>query len=911
MKDYQERIQLDRYAMKDPNAVVESGDLVIVSLQRKFERDGRDGESREVGIVKHVTTVDGSKKYTLDLVDRTKPEDNWERIEGVERWQLEVLIEKSYKDICKRVAEAVANGDKKLGRKIFKCMKEEKFVPAGRILAGAGRTDLDLTLFNCYVFPPPHDSRQGIAKHWGLLFDTFSRGGGVGWDNSSHRPKGAIVRKVNGRSSGVVSWMEQYSQITGAVEQGGSRRGAALMGLWCWHPDIEEFIKAKSLREEFEVNGQRISRNKNLIKNANVSVLISDDFMQAVKDDADWDLVFPNLEDPDYDSEWNGDIEEWKAKGKRVDVYKTVRARHLWNLITQKAWESGEPGLLFIERANKESNSYYYSKISCTNPCGEQSLPSWSICNLGHLCLPRFILASKADQQFPEQESTDAQAAGLIDWDELGNAIITGVKFLDNVVDLNKYHHPKIEEQQKKERRIGLGILGYGELLIRLGLRYGSPEAIKFTDRLFEFIAVTSYTESINLAQERGPFPAFDSSQFVNSKFVQNFSGLLIDRIRRYGIRNVTINTVAPTGSVGTMLDTTTGIEPYFLAKWVARSRIGVAEEEAGVFSILQEKFGENIPKYFVTTKDITPKEHVETQAAAQKWIDSSVSKTINLPNSATVEDVAEAYMLLYDKGCKGGTVYRNGSRDQQVLYYTEDSNDNNREKTIVPADGIPVEVVTDDYKNGNGVGLRPKIDAGLSVTISQETPVDRVHGTIRFHPETGEPYDVFITSGKGDVAADAQALGRLISVILRWPDGQSVPQPMRLEIIRDQLHRIPGRGQAGFGREATVSMPDGVSKIVARYLEGDYTLSALPMGIKQSEAFIESLDDSKLRETFREMVTPTPEECMELLEADDPPVRVEDIDAPLDICPKCKDAGFVDIPGHCPYCIYCGYTHC
>jgi len=901
-RDYQERIKLDRYAKKDATAEVSIGDLVIVAIKRKFTRDGEMVESREIGVVQDIEDNLSNTVYVVALKNKNKPQDKWEVVKNVERHQIDVLKEKTYEDICDRVATAVA-GDNEFKKQVYDAMVQEKFVPAGRILAGLGQEGYDLTLFNCYVFSILQDSRKGIADHWFRIFDTFSRGGGIGWDLSVLRPRGSLVKKVSGRSSGAVTWGEQFSQITGTVEQGGSRRGASMQTLWCWHPDIEEFIHTKAERETFEIDGIPMSRSKELLKNSNVSVLISDSFMEAVEKDRDWHLVFPDLDDPEYDTVWNGHLKEWEDLGKKIITYKTLRARDLWNTILRHAWESGEPGILFLERSNKLSNSYYYSSISSSNPCAEQVLPADSVCNLAHINLPKFI---KEDiEHYPEDSRTVQEALECIDFDMLKETTRMGVRFLDSITDLNKYHDASIKDRQESERRIGLGILGLGELLVRLGVRYGSETSGKVTEEIFKNISTYSYLASADLAEELGSFPLFDAEKILKSGFLSKHVEEVKAAIREKGLRNVTINTVAPTGSVGTMLGTTTGVEPYFLEEWTARSRIGFSEEEANVLSELKEKYGKDLPEYFVTTDNIKPKEHVRIIAAAQRWVDSSISKTVNLPNSATVEDVGEAYRELYRTGCKGGTVYRDGSRDKQVLYHAESKNGD-----------FQVEVV-DTYMSPHGGILRPKVKAGIGPIVSEETPVGTVHTSIRFHPETGEPYDIFITSGKGDVAADTQAISRLISIILRWPDGRAVPQATRLEIIRDQLHRIPGRGSVGIGPDLVISLPDGIAKTLQHYLAGDLPLSGIPLGRQEIVNIITAVKDEKLRTALLEILLP--EESTEV--KDGPTVEEREKEAELiksssgglsfEICPECSSAGLLEVPGHCSHCVLCGHRYC
>ena len=918
---YQQRIMLDRYAIKDPHAEPKPGDLVVVSLDRISQIDGSKIESREIGEIAEVQNGSGPPLYDVQLAT--------ELAEGLERSSIEVIVERTAEEIYTRLANAIClaetdlppakEGDDrpdwqrlrelladpdispqhrdkipiiaKFRDDVFGALRREEFVAAGRVQAGLGQMNKDLTLFNCYILPRAKDSRSGITHRWGEKFEIFSRGGGVGSDGSSLRPKGAVIEKINGRSSGSVSWMEQWSQITGAVEQGGSRRGASLLALQVWHPDIEWFIRAKAERETVQCPHclKTHDRLTKMLNNANISVLISDDFMEAVNNDDDWNLVFPDTSHEDYDEVWNGDLRAWEAprmghhQPRPVKVYKTIKARELWMSIIQRAWEAGEPGLLFIDRAEKMSNSSYYAPMVCSNPCGEQITPENSICDLGHLNLSKFV--SLDAEHCPDTARTMEEAIACFDLDRYREVIRIGVRFLDNVTDLEKYFIPEIEKRQKSERRIGLGVLGYGEMLARLGLRYGSEQAIGFTDWLFRELAVTSYLASVDLAKEKGSFDLFDADRFLDSGFLRGMPPEVRDAIREHGIRNVALNTVAPTGTVGTRLGTTTAIEPFIsLTVWIAQSRIGEARDKTHVVDMIADKFGEDRtvwPDYLVAIPDITPAQHVKTQAAAQRWIDASISKTVNLPNSATVEDVAETYQMMYDLGCKGGTVYRSGSRDKQVIYYEE------------KGDGPVVEYVSEaQYEQEPAAQtVRPRIESGWGPILSRDTPVGRIHMSIRHHPDTDEPYDVFINSGKGDVGADVQAIARLISMILRWPDNTKINQRARLEMIRTQLYRIPGRSQVGFGEMAVHSLPDGVSNIIQQYLNGDY-----PTPRKNSG-------------TEREQKVEAPVELSVGESQED--TNGDEFSLYYDICPACHTTSFLVAPGRCSDCKNCGFSSC
>ncbi|MFZ5845600.1 MAG: ribonucleotide reductase N-terminal alpha domain-containing protein, partial [Patescibacteria group bacterium] len=380
-------------------------------------------------------------------------------------------IEQVPPEMWRRVARAVASIESKKKResweeKFYQAMENFVFVPGGRILSGAG-TGYKVTFYNCFVIPSPHDSRQGILKTLAQMVEIMSRGGGVGINLSSLRPRGSRVKKVNGFSSGPINWAELFSVATrDIIQQGGSRRGALMLMLWDWHPDIEEFITVK----------QDLSR----INGANLSVCISDKFMEAVKNDADWDLVFPDTTDPDYDTKWDGYLPNWLAQGGKVKVHKRVRAREIWDLIAQAAWRSAEPGVVFMERYNKRFNNYYFEYVNCVNPCGEEGLPSWGVCNLCSINLAALV----NDQ-------------GEMDYRRLAEIAKIGVRFQDDVVDIDAYVFPEIRKvQQLGERRIGLGTMGLGDALIKMRLRYGSPESLPVIDKIYRTISDSAYEAS-------------------------------------------------------------------------------------------------------------------------------------------------------------------------------------------------------------------------------------------------------------------------------------------------------------------------------------------------------------------------------------------------------------------------------
>jgi ribonucleoside-diphosphate reductase alpha chain len=686
---FRDKIRLDRYAIKGNRNNIQPGDWVVTLTVEhpKFP-------VKEIGIVQAVngTMVD------IELISGGSFGEVFTQYIG----KTDKLLEFSWEQICHRIALGLASvelpGNKgPVYSMFYKQLLEGKIVPAGRINTGAGTKEYkesigataeELTLFNCYVVPHAQDSRWGMIESLGIQVEIHSRGGGVGQDWSSGRPRTSPVIGVRGRSSGSVSWGGGKSYYTGLIEQGGSRRGATMGMIRDWHPDLVEFVTCKlSIRPRKLPDGTTGApidyiRNKwqgkfpgstiyaHGVENANLSVLISDAFMEAVKNDGDWALEFPDTTHPDYNAKWvtefQADLPMWKAAGLPTVVYHTYKARELRDLMLECMWMSAEPGWVFIDRYRAFANSNYYPRglTIATNPCGEQGLPAWGVCNLSAINLAKFVLPDGSD----------------VDWEALGETVETGVRFLDNVIDHTPYHFQENREQQEGERRIGLGIMGYAEMLIKLGLRYGSPEALEFTDKLGKFMAIHGYAASIELAKEKGAFKWFEADGFLASEHMkQNIlpvAPYLEAGIREYGIRNVTIFTIAPTGSTGTMTGTSTGCEPYFAFTYWRNSRLGMAEIvedcaadwlKANGYEVTTENL-QHLPAAYVSAMELTPEEHILAQAAWQKWVCSSISKTCNAPNEHTVEDIANIIDLAYDTGLKGFTYYRDGSRDEQVL---------------------------------------------------------------------------------------------------------------------------------------------------------------------------------------------------------------------------------------------------
>lgn len=744
-------VMLDRYAFKDSaKTTLAVGDLVVLTVKTDPKYPARG-----IGVVQALDTERQEALIWLEEEYRGTLEDPEEKLSGLITRAIDTLdkpLEIYYEQIAKRNARGLAATETDEAKReaafeqFYAQLMTMNFVPAGRVLYGAG-SETDVTYFNCYVMPFVPDSREGISDHRKEVMEIMSRGGGVGTNGSTLRPRNTLARGVNGKSSGSVSWLDDIAQLTHLVEQGGSRRGAQMIMLADWHPDIIEFIiskmqnprvlrylieQAKDERikvlaeeklkftpfgfaeiemyenivryknfpgrggfseqtiEEAEMKlrdgGTYSVHNPDFLTGANISVTLTDDFMQAVEADADWALRFPDVEnysDADmaaYNSEWSkfGDVREWEAEGYAIKTYRTIRARELWKLINICATYSAEPGIFFIDNANKDTNAKAYGqKVVATNPCGEQPLAPYSVCNLAAV-----NLANMANKE-----------THTVDFEKLKETVRVGVRMQDNVIDATPYFLEANRKQALGERRIGLGVMGLADLLIYTENVYGSAEGNQIVNDVFETMAVTAYETSIELAKEKGSFPflvgATDEEtralrqRFVETGYMQKMPAHIREGVLEHGIRNSHLLTVAPTGSTGTMVGVATGLEPYFAFKYFRSGRLGkFIEVNADIVSEYLAAHPEadenNLPAYFVSAMELAPEAHVDTQTAIQYWVDSSISKTVNAPKGYTVSQVEKVYERLYKGGAKGGTVYVDGSRDSQVLTLAAEENEVN-----------------------------------------------------------------------------------------------------------------------------------------------------------------------------------------------------------------------------------------
>jgi ribonucleoside-diphosphate reductase alpha chain len=660
------KIVADRYLLKNNERTPQRNDVAVAEFVMETENNAGYNTIKEVVLIDEYIEEGSVAKVTVFTgIDRGKQF-------NVKRGDLDILLEKDIPALQKRVAGALSGGDAKLQAELEE-MTMRDILFGGRILAGAG-TGEELTYFNCYVAPMIHDSRGGIADHRKIVMEIMSRGGGVGTNGSTLRPTNAKVTKVRGKSSGAVSWLDDLSQLTHKVSQGGSRRGAQMIALADFHPDLIQFITAKvqkPLKTTITVDGEEKllkfgKRGNETLSGANISVLISDKFMDAYYKGLDWELVFPDVasytkeEMELYDKVWHEIGDPYKLKelhGLRYKVYARIPARDIVKLIGVCAHGSAEPGVLFLERANKFSNTWYFNPLICTNPCGEQFLAKWSVCNLGHVNLAEHLIFNPETGFY------------TIDFDKIERTTRALTRALDNVIDATPYYFDENEDNQKGERRLGLGTMGIDEMLKLTGFDYGTEAGRAVAEKVFRLITVSAYDESVEIAKEKGAFPHFDAEKFVQSEFMKFMASeepALVEKIKEFGIRNATIITQAPTGTTGTLAQTSTGIEPFFAGEFWRSSRIGHSVQKAPVIK-KAEAVGIDVAG-FKYAGDYSTKQHLDFQAVCQKWCDSSISKTINAPKDTAVEDVIGLMEYAYEIGLKGFTVYVDGSREYQVL---------------------------------------------------------------------------------------------------------------------------------------------------------------------------------------------------------------------------------------------------
>lgn len=787
-----------------------------------------------------------------------------------------------------------------IAKNFYTVMVKQQFLPNSPTIMNAGKQN-QLQYSACFVLPID-DSIPSIfdtMKYAALIHQT---GGGTGFAFSRLRPAGSIVKRSGGVASGPVSFLRVYDAATQSIKQGGTRRGANMGILRIDHPDILEFIRCKAVLDEqnqpvYEGVKDLLPNDsaRNLLKtllldrqisNFNISAAVTDKFMEAYYRGEEYELIDPHTE---------------QVAGK-------LDAKAVFDEIIERAWNTGDPGLIFIDRINNSPSNPVskLEKIESTNPCGEQPLAPWDACNLGSINLGKFVLEDGSD----------------VDWEGLKKITRDAVHFLDNVVQTNPYTLPEIYEEVHKNRRIGLGVMGWADMLFKLKISYDSEQALELAEKVMKFINDEGHKMSEELAQKRGPFPNWADSIYADKNdpaFKNRGESYAYSRGRP--IRNSTITTIAPTGTISIIGDCSSGIEPVFALAYIHRAKGdgGKTGNEMRYLTIANKTFTEigkkmgfyndklaqkvmdhgsvtgvdDVPadwqRVFVTAPEIDSEHHVKMQAAFQKYTDNGVSKTINLPNSATQDDVKKAYLMAWETGCSGITVYRDGSKTTQVLNVSSTLK-TPQAVTSTEEQGVQARD-SDDPRSQDTFVHRPMILRGRTYKI--QTPVGEAFVTI--NRDEGElPFEVFMTVGRGGMhtMADAEAMGRLVTLSLRIARSTNGINPkMVAQKIVQQLRGIGGSSHVGFGKDRVMSLADAIAKILAEDLahtDSEVTKEAEPLPLNLTTEDLVSTDKDDI----------------------DMSSSNSGSFAQADLCPECGAAAFVFEEG-CKKCHSCGYSMC
>jgi ribonucleoside-diphosphate reductase alpha chain len=741
-----------------------------------------------------------------------------------------------------RAAAAVEKGGKRVreqwSKRFHDAIADLGFLPAGRILAGAG-TGRTVTLFNCFVLGKIDDDLRAIFDGVKDAALTMQQGGGIGHDFSTLRPKGAPVASIGADASGPVSFMEVWDAMCRTIMSAGARRGAMMATLRCDHPDIEAFIDAKS--------------DPAKLRNFNLSVLVTDAFLDAVRADRLWDLKFG---------------------GK---VYRTVQARALWERIMRSTYDFAEPGVVFIDRVNARNNLNYCEEIRATNPCGEQPLPPFGACLLGSINLARLI----------ENPFTDA---AHLDAGKLAERVKVAVRFLDNVIDISNYPLPAQREEAFAKRRIGLGVTGLADALIFCGVRYGTGEAAKLAGEWMAAIQNASYAASAELAGEKGAFPLFDAERFLASPNVALLDKDVRAAIRRHGIRNGCLTSIAPTGTISLLAgNVSSGVEPVFDYHYNRRllSRDGTSREETVedyAHAAFHRQFGPSapLPEAFVRAVDLTPDEHLAMQAALQPFVDSAISKTINCPEDISFEDFKNIYLEAHARGLKGCTTYRPNPVTGAVLQAAPAAGPSPPAKAVKPV----VEVVAPE--RAGVVYMAPPLErdgvlSGFTYKLKWPASDHAIYVTINDIEQGGRrrPFEIFINTRNLEHYAWTVALTRMISAVFRR--GGDVT------FVAEELKAVfdPQGGQWMGGRYVP-SLLAAIGEVIEThmrrtgFLQGEDARLALGEVQRQST---EAGSGAQVASTARQ------------------PARFR-------LCPRCSSADYVQQEG-CWNCNACGFSRC
>jgi ribonucleoside-diphosphate reductase alpha chain len=735
------------------------------------------------------------------------------RLKAPDGTPLDLTIEDTWHRVANTLAAAETNPAQWRGQ-FYDVLADFRFLPAGRILAGAG-TDRRVTLFNCFVMGNIEDDLSSIFNHLREAALTMQQGGGIGYDFSSLRPKGSPVKGVGADASGPLSFMEVWDAMCRTIMSAGSRRGAMMATLRCDHPDIEAFIDAK--------------REPGRLTNFNLSVLVTDAFMKSVESDADWPLMFGN------------------------QVFRTVRARVLWERITRATYDNAEPGVIFIDRINTRNNLAYCETIHATNPCSEQPLPPYGARLLGSINLARLVRHSFTTR-------------ACIDHDELADLARTAVRMMDNTVDVSGYPLDEQRQEAFAKRRIGLGMTGLADALMMMGLRYGSMEAAAQAEAWAQTINHAAYRASCGLALEKGAFPLFDCDAYLAGETVRELPDDIRAAIAAAGIRNALLTSIAPTGTISLLADNvSSGIEPVFALTYLRKilERDGSRrEEDVTDYAVrrFREQFGDEapLPDSFVTAQDLTPAEHVRMQAAVQRHVDSAISKTVNVPEDISPEAFQDVYRDAYRSGCKGCTTYRPNPIRGSVLEV---------KTSQPPTSPSPAAPVSHDLLS------RPDKVLGATYKLRWMGTEHAFYITVNDvdDNETRRPFEVFINSKNLEHYPWVVALTRMISAVFRRGGDVS--------FVAEELKQVfdPRGGQWSNGHYVP-SLVAAIGEVIERHMS--------EIGFLAVEADRPELSRS----------------------AESTPTDGKGFAAPF--CPRCNQPGLLKESG-CLTCVHCGWSKC
>jgi ribonucleoside-diphosphate reductase alpha chain len=748
-------------------------------------------------------------------------------------------LDKTIEDTWRRVATALAAVERDPGpwaERFYEALEGFRFLPAGRLVAGAA-AGRNVTLFNCFVMGKIPDDMSGIFAHLREAALTMQQGGGIGYDFSTLRPKGAPVKGVGADASGPLSFMDVWDAMCRTIMSAGHRRGAMMATLRCDHPDIEAFIEAK--------------REAGRLRMFNLSVLATDAFMTAVKEDAPWELTFAGT------------------------TYKVVPARELWDKIMRSTYAYAEPGVIFIDRINRRNNLWYCETISATNPCGEQPLPPYGACLLGSINLAALV----RDPFTPQAR---------LDMDELDRLVPLAVRMLDDAIDVSRFPLEEQAQEAKAKRRIGLGVTGLADALILCGARYGSSGAVVLTEQWLKAIQRHAYLASTGLAAEKGAFPLFDKEQYLAGETVMALDEDLRNAIAAHGIRNALLTSVAPTGTISLFADNvSSGLEPVFSFTYTRRVLMpdgSRKEEEVSDYAYRLFRrlkgAGAPLPAAFVDTQQLSPADHLVMQATVQKYVDSSISKTINIPADFPFERFKDVYLQAYELGCKGCTTYRPNEVTGAVLETRKETRSERQAQLPLPAPAASKVAKPADVYEGGGVVYmtqpldRPEELPGKTYKIRWPESEHALYITLNDIVQDGRrrPFEIFINSKNMEHYAWTVALTRMVSAVFRRGGDVSF-------VVEELKAVFDPRGGAWMEGRYVPSLLAAIGDVIERHL---IDIGFLPAKRSATPELIE-----------RKVVNLPEHEGRRLAQ-----------------CPKCGEAALIRVEG-CDQCTSCDYSKC